>query len=155
MPQIAKGGKCVFGWSRVGDKGEILIPPEALQEYDLIRYENLILIPGSKRSGGFGLTSIEKFKKSPLGAVLEKNPQLAKFQVPEGKALVIDKKIYCWVKTDNSGAIIVPIVTLKKYGINAGNFLLVVRGSYLAIGFIVKGPIVEEAKNHPEIQRFE
>jgi bifunctional DNA-binding transcriptional regulator/antitoxin component of YhaV-PrlF toxin-antitoxin module len=155
MPQIVKGGKYIFGWSRVGDKGEIRIPPEALQEYDLERCENLILIPGSKRSGGFGLTSIEKFKKSPLGSVLEKNPQLATFQVPEGNALEIDKKTYCWVKQDNSGAIIVPLVTLKKYGISAGDFLLVVRGSHLAVGFIVKGPIVEEAKNHPEIQRFE
>jgi bifunctional DNA-binding transcriptional regulator/antitoxin component of YhaV-PrlF toxin-antitoxin module len=155
MPQIVKGGKYIFGWSRVGDKGKIRIPPEAFKEYDLIRYENLILFPGSKRSGGFGLTSIEKIQESPLGGVLEKNPQLAKFQIPEGTALEIDNKTYCWVKPDNSGVIIVPLVTLKKYGISAGDFLLVVRGSHLAVGFIVKGPIVEEAKNHPEIQRFE
>jgi len=155
MPQIVKGGKYIFGWSRVGDKGEIRIPPEAFQEYDLKNYENLILIPGSKRSGGFGLSSIEKFKKFPIGAVLEKNPQLATFQVPEGNALQIDQKTFCWVKQDNSGTIIVPLVTLKKYGISNGDFLLVVRGSHLAVGFIVKGPIVEIAKKHPEIQRFE
>lgn len=35
MPQLVKGGKHVFGWSRVGDTGRIIIPPEAMEEYHL------------------------------------------------------------------------------------------------------------------------
>jgi hypothetical protein len=33
MPQLVKGGKHTFGWSRVGKTGRIIIPPEALTEY--------------------------------------------------------------------------------------------------------------------------
>jgi hypothetical protein len=43
---------------------------------------------------------------------------------------------------------------LKLYGIEPGDDLLVIRGSGLALGFAVRGPIVEEARNHPELERF-
>ena len=35
MPQLAKGGKWVFGWVLVGPHGEVTIPPEAWDEYGL------------------------------------------------------------------------------------------------------------------------
>ncbi len=57
MPQIARGGKNVFGWSKVGIDGKIVIPPEAIEEYSLNEDDRTILIPGSKTSGGFGLSS--------------------------------------------------------------------------------------------------
>jgi hypothetical protein len=62
MPQLAKGGKYVFGWSKVGDQGEIVIPLEALEEYNLTTDKNVILMSGSKTSGGFGLTMAESLK---------------------------------------------------------------------------------------------
>jgi hypothetical protein len=101
MPQIVKGGKYIFGWSRVGDNGEIRIPPEAFQEYDLKKYENLILIPGSKRSGGFGLTSIEKLKKSPLGSVLEKDRLLKKQKITR-KSNGLSKIAYFLIRDDST-----------------------------------------------------
>ena len=30
MPQLVKGGKHVFGWSKVGNNGVIKIPPEVI-----------------------------------------------------------------------------------------------------------------------------
>ena len=66
MPQLVKGGKYVFGWSRVSSEGKVMIPPEAFSEYHFMAYNTGILIPGSKTSEGFGLTTLESLRNSPL-----------------------------------------------------------------------------------------
>lgn len=153
MPQLVKGGKYVFGWSTVEDNGKIVIPPEAFSEYRLTSYRTGILMPGSKTSGGFGLTTLESLRNSPLSGILERCPELATFQVSEGQTVECHGKIYCWV-TLHGNSFSVPIETLKHYGVCPRNALLVVRGSGRALGFIVRGPIVEEARKYPEIERF-
>ena len=154
MPQLVKGGKHVFGWSRVGETGRIVIPPEALREYSMKEAEKLILVPGSRTSGGFGLGALESVKKSPMGAVFEVNPGLGEFQMPEGEIIEYKGKPYCWVEL-HRGGITVPLKKLERYGIGPGDRLLVIRGSGLAIGFTVRGPIVEEARKHNELETFE
>jgi bifunctional DNA-binding transcriptional regulator/antitoxin component of YhaV-PrlF toxin-antitoxin module len=154
MVQLVKGGKHTFGWSLVGDTGRITIPPGALEEYRLRESEKLILVPGSRTSGGFGLGSQESVRRSPLGVVLEVHPALGEFRVPEGETVEYEGKPYCWVEL-RGGGIAVPPGTLGRYGIGVGDELLVIRGSGLAIGFAVRGPIVEEAKRHPELDVFE
>ncbi|MDP8205050.1 MAG: hypothetical protein P9L92_00160 [Candidatus Electryonea clarkiae] len=153
MPQLVKGGKHIFGWSHVGVTGRIIIPPEALEEYRLKESEKLILLPGSKTSGGFGLGTLESVRKSPLGVVTEVHPELGELQVPEGEVIVYRGKPYCWVELQNGG-VIIPPETLEKYGIRINDMLLVIRGSGLAVGFAVKGPIIEEARRHPELKIF-
>lgn len=154
MPQLVKGGKHVFGWSRVGDTGRINIAPEALREYGLKDSVKLILVPGSRTSGGFGLGTRESVKGSPLGVVADVHPELGEFRLPEGQAITYQGKPYCWVELRNGG-INVPPQTLEMYGINIGDKLLSIRGSGLAIGFAVRGPIVEEARKHRELEIFE
>lgn len=154
MPQLVKGGKYTFGWSCVGDTGQIVIPPEALEQYHLKEFEKLILVPGSKTSGGFGLGSEESVKSSPLGIVADVHPELGEFQVPEGEVIEYEGKPYCWVELRNGG-VTVPPGTLEKYGIRIGDKLLVIRGSSLAIAFAVRGPIVEEAKKYGVLEVFE
>jgi len=154
MPQLVKGGKHTFGWSSVGDTGRIIIPPEALEEYRLKESEKLILMPGSQTSGGFGLAPRESVRRSSLGVVVDVHPGLGEFQVPEGEVIEYKGKPYCWVKL-RDGGVTVPPETLEKYGIRIGDKLLVIRGSGLAIGFAVRGPIVEEAKKHRELEVFE
>ncbi|MBN1274084.1 MAG: hypothetical protein JXB26_17610 [Candidatus Aminicenantes bacterium] len=153
MPQLVKGGKHTFGWSLVGDGGRIAIPPEALKEYRLTESEKLILVPGSKTSGGFGLGTLKSFEHSPLSGILGKNPDSRKFRTPEGEIYENDGKPFSWVKL-RGGTVIVPPETLKKFGIKTGDKLLVIRGSGLAVGFAVKGPIVEEAQRRPELEVF-
>ena len=152
VPQLVKGGKHAYAWSKVSNKGKITVPNEALTEYNLLTWDKVILIPGSKRSGGFGVTSAELLEKSALHGILAENPQLAKFQINEGETVEIKGKRYCWVKMNQDGSITVPASTLKEYGINLGDKLLSVRGSCLALGFIVKGPIIDEAKKHSNIK---
>jgi bifunctional DNA-binding transcriptional regulator/antitoxin component of YhaV-PrlF toxin-antitoxin module len=154
MPQLVKGGKYTFGWSRVGETGRIIIPPEALEEYHLKEFEKLILVPGSRTSGGFGLGAQEAVRKSPLGIVVDSHPGFEKCRLPEGKIVEYKGRPYCWVELKNGG-IAVPPGTLEKYGIRIGDLLLVIRGSSLAIGFAVRGPIVDRARKYPELEIFE
>ncbi len=154
MPQIVKGGKYVFGWSEVDPNGKIVIPQEALEEYNLLKNEKVILIPGSKKSGGFGLSTIESLRNSRLGFILDEKPQFAEFQVAEGEIVEIRGKPYCWVTLLDRNHIIVPNKALERYDIYPGSSLLSVRGSHLAIGFLVRGRIIEEAKNHSELEWF-
>ena len=54
MPQLARGGKYVYGWCKVSDGGRIAIPAEAMDDYGLKEHDKVILMSGSRRSGGFG-----------------------------------------------------------------------------------------------------
>lgn len=151
MPQLVKRGKYVFGWSRVGGAGRIVIPPEALHEYDLREREKLIVLPGSRTSGGFALGRWERVQGSPLAAAF---CLLELAQAPAGAVLEGARRPHCWVELCN-GSVTIPPRTLEKYGIGIGDKLLVVRGSGLAVGLLVRGPIVEEATRHAELQVFE
>lgn len=153
MPQLVKGGKYVFGWSKVGTDGRIVIPYEAVEEYNLADCTRVILIPGSKRSGGFGLTTAEKLQGTPFTSIADTFAQ-ADLHIPGGEVVDINGTPCCWVELRHE-RITVPVETLKTYGVNPGDMLLSARGSHVALGFLVKGPIIEEAKTHNEIEVFE
>jgi bifunctional DNA-binding transcriptional regulator/antitoxin component of YhaV-PrlF toxin-antitoxin module len=154
MPQLVKGGKVAFGWSRVGDLGRVVIPPEAVEEYRLKESEKLIVLPGSRTSGGFGLAPPESLSRSPLRAVLDDRSGLGIFQKPAGEIIQHKGKPYCWVEL-RDGGVSIPPPALAEYGVRMGNRLLVIRGSGLAVGFAVRGPIVAEAEKHRELKVFE
>jgi bifunctional DNA-binding transcriptional regulator/antitoxin component of YhaV-PrlF toxin-antitoxin module len=153
MPQLVKGGKHTFGWSLVGNTGRIVIPSDALEEYRFKESDKLIMIPGSRTSGGFSLGLKESLLTSPLGAVLNHCPELEHFQTPEGEIIIYNDKPFSWVQLNN-GSFYVPLNTLKEYGIKTDDKLLLIRGSGMALGFAVRGPIVEEANMHPELEKF-
>jgi hypothetical protein len=127
MPQLAKGGKWVFGWCVVGAACDIQIPPKAYAEYGFQPEESVIITRGSRRSGGFGIGRPQKLGTSPL---------LSRFvgQVTIGA----------------EGQVALPPET----GVRPGERLLAVRGSGLALGFLQHGPIYEEALIHPEIEIY-
>jgi hypothetical protein len=127
MPQLAKGGKWVFGWTIVSPTGEISIPPEAYIEYGFQPGETVVFLPGSRRSRGFGIGKQEKLAGSVLQTRLV------------GQAMI-----------DPNGKVAIPVAI----GVQPGERLLVVRGSGLALGFLQCGPIYEEAQKHREIETF-
>ncbi len=155
MPQIAKGGKYLFGWSRVGNQGKINIPPEAFNEYNLKLDKYAILFSGSKTSGGFGLSSVRILKNSIMKELIDKYTSLANYKIPEGEVIEFKNKKYCWVAIQKDRSINLSEKTLNAFGIKKNDNLLSGRGSHLAIGFIAKGPIFKEAKKYPEIEFFE
>lgn len=127
MPQLAKGGKWVFGWVIVGTGGEVLIPPDAFVEYGFRPGERVFITRGSQRSGGFGIGREEKLVNSPLQS-----------------RFIGDSTV------DVSGWVTLP----PEIGVQSGERLLVVRGSGLALSFLQRGPIYEQALGHLEIEIF-
>jgi len=153
MPQLVKGGKHAFAWSVVNKEGRILIPLDAFKEYQFTDGDKAIVMSGSKTSGGFGLTTAQLLMGSPISGVLDNCPALAQYRISEGEAVTFNTRVYTWV-TVSSQSIKLPFNTLQKYSIRIGDRLLSVRGSNLALGFIVRGPIVKEARKHPELKIF-
>ncbi|MBD3285616.1 hypothetical protein GF359_04095, partial [candidate division WOR-3 bacterium] len=139
MPQLVKGGKYVFGWSQVTEEGRIMIPPEAFAEYKLEGCGKVILMSGSRRSGGFGLTTVDRIKDTPIGQVLDELPELASCSIPEGEPLSKKSRTYCWIRLTSEGRFTVPPDTLRIYGIEPGQKVLVARGSGLVLGFPARG----------------
>lgn len=127
MPQLAKGGKWVFGWAIVNDEKTILIPPTAYTEYKFETNEPVVFLKGSRRSGGFGLGKKNKITGSIIHSriveegIIQENMQ---FTLPHFLAAVVGEKF------------------------------LVVRGSNYALSFLQKGPIVEEALQHLDVEEF-
>jgi len=127
MPQLAKGGKWVFGWVVVAPGGEMCLPPEADAEYGFQPGEIVFFMKGSQRSGGFGLG-----KSTVLSA-----------------APILPRKLAQGIVTAARTVNLPPEVVIQP-----GERLLVVRGSGLALGFLQRGPIYEEALKHPELEIF-
>jgi hypothetical protein len=150
MPYIEKKGKgeYAYGWSKVGETGRIVIPPEAVKEYELKNHEKVILMGRHKLSGG-----IELLLMGRLMLLLDVSDRLAGLPASEGKIQDIKGKPFCWARI-RDGGITVPEETLAQYLVHPGNLILAVRGSLASILFLVKGPIVKEAKKH-ELPIFE
>ena len=126
MPQLVKGGKWVFGWVIVRPRRELTIPPEAWDEYRFQAGDEVTFIPGSRRSGGFGLSHARLLAGAPAPLQMR---ALARGRLDEG------------------GQVVIP----DEAGTQPGDRLLVVRGSGRALGFVARGPIYEEALKHPEL----
>lgn len=154
MPQLVKGGKYVFGWSVVSETGDILIPEEAWQEYQYQPGEKVIILPGSRTSGGFSIVKKSLLAKAGLSDIMTRNPDLAGFQIGEGQTINSNGRILCWTALRDNGRLAILLPTLEAYGIRPGNYLLVARGSYVGVAMLCRGPIVKEAEKHPEIEVF-
>ena len=129
MPQLVKGGKWVFGWVLVGSQGELAIPPEAWDEYGFQAGGEVAFLPGSWRSGGFGL-STPRLLEEMTG--LLRTRVLARGRIAE------------------NGQLLVP----PALGIRPGARLLAIRGSGRALGFAAQGPIYDEALKHPALEVY-
>ncbi|MBN1453981.1 MAG: hypothetical protein JW963_23400 [Anaerolineales bacterium] len=129
MPQLVKGGKWVFGWTIVSSAGEVRIPPEAYAEYGFQSGEQVVFLPGSRRSGGCSVARREMLAGSQISR--------AQRMLGEG-----------WVGENER------VAFPSMAGFQTGERLLVVRGSGLALGFVQRGPIYEEALRHAEIEVF-
>jgi bifunctional DNA-binding transcriptional regulator/antitoxin component of YhaV-PrlF toxin-antitoxin module len=153
MPQLVKGGKFVYGLSRIGPEGAIAIPPLAMEEYGYREGDKVILMSGSRTSGGFGLTQKRLLEKSELKTLAEL-PGLTSFSLPEAETIESQGRRFGWTLIRAGGLIKLPLKTLADYGLKPGDRLAVGRGSYLAIAFIARGPILEAALKYPGLDVF-
>jgi hypothetical protein len=121
MPQLAKGGKWVFGWVIVDADRRIRVPQDAWTEYGFQAGQEALLVKGSTTSGGFGLTT-----EDHIGDTL-RSREFARTSFEHGRVVSIP----------------------PAAGIEPWQRLLAVRGSGRALGFIAHGPIFELALKHP------
>ena len=122
MPQLVKGGKWVYGWVLVGPAREIVIPPEAWQEFNFRAGDEAIFLAGSRTSGGFAITLASRLAK-----MQDRTGGGSLHELARGRF--------------DSGWLTAPPQT----GARPGDRLLAVRGSSLGLGFVGRGPIYEEA----------
>jgi hypothetical protein len=134
MPRLAKGGKWVYGWVVVGARRKMPIPPEARQEYGFQAGNQVLFLPGSRGSGGFGISTPERIADAGR-------------QRPSIGQLGMGTRVLGQARLDGDGSVTLPT------GIEAkpGDHLLAVRGSRLALGFVARCIIYEEATKHPEL----
>jgi hypothetical protein len=132
MPRLVKGAKWTFGWVVAGPEREIVIPPEAWAEYGFQAGDEAIFTPGSRKSGGFGI--------STPALMAEASGKMGGADLHElGRSRFSD------------GRVSVP----PEVGVEPGDRLLTVRGSGYGLGFVARGPIYEEALKHAELEVFE
>jgi bifunctional DNA-binding transcriptional regulator/antitoxin component of YhaV-PrlF toxin-antitoxin module len=154
MPRLVKGGKWVFGWSEVSGGGKIIIPTETLDEYEIHSNDEMVLMSGSKTSGGFIAIKLSRLEKSNLSVIVDRFPELKMSRIPGDGILHDGNRALYRTSVEKGGSITLTAATLAEYGVKRGDRLLVVRGSGLGPGFIVRGPIVELAREHPELEVF-
>jgi hypothetical protein len=157
MPQLVKGGKYIFGWSVIHEDCSLRIPDEAFVEYGYQNQRKLIILPGSKSSGGFTVSSTQKLSGERFKSILNAlgyNMINNSFKVPDKTLIQLNQKYYCWIRLYPDQCIKLSGLLLKHFGLHPGDRLLVGRGSHVGPAFIKSGVIVEEAKRHPEIELF-
>ena len=77
--------------------GSIKIPPEALKEYGFTLCGKLVLIPESRRSRCFSVSSLEKLKDSVFSFLNEDSLSSNR----EGEAVFLRGKPFCGVKLNS------------------------------------------------------
>jgi len=150
MPQLAKGGKFVFGWSRLGADGSVTLPLEARREYRLRAGESLVLISGSRTSGGCGVSSRRLLRTSVLAGILKKIDT----GDARGPVQISPQRLAVTARLDARGRFRLTAPARRTFGLRAGARLLVIRSSDIAIGLAACGPLVAFARQFPELPVF-
>lgn len=151
--QLSKGGKHIYGWVQVGPDGRIPIPQDVVKDYDLLE-NRLLLISGSRASGGFSVSS-----QSRLEGLVARKPER---QISDVAVLDNDRelpsawkgRVLAWVGRDDDGAFHLPTRVMTSLGMGEGHRLLCIRGSNLTCMFAQKGPLVKKALARPGIPTF-
>jgi hypothetical protein len=158
MPQLVKGGKYVFGWTKLNPDLRIRIPDETYHEYHLNRSEKLIIISGSKTSGGFGVVAPDSLIKSKMGSGITYLAGYIKesdsFSTEKLEILRSGKRFITWTCLDKEKYFTLSDKLADLLNIRINDKLLVARGSGVGPAFIARGRIYDEALKHKNIPEF-
>lgn len=147
MPQVTKGGKYIFGWSRIKNDLSIQFPQTAIDEYNITLEGKVFLISGSKKTGGFVVTRKGLLYDSKIGGVLREMPQLCNYNTKEGDFIKYKGRLYCWHGITGDGQLTLSEGVMKTLGLGIGNKLLSIRSSNIAFCMGLKGELIERAEN--------
>ncbi len=157
MPQLVKGGKYIFGWTKINNNLEVRVPDETYDEYKLSETGKVILMSASKTSGGFNIFKPESLVKSQLGQLTnhlgyssDTNTFSARYQA----IIYRNTRLICWTTLDENNYVHLSDDICSELLLKTGDKLLVARGSGLGPSFLIKGPIYDEALRHKNIPEF-
>lgn len=148
MPQVGKGEKFVFGGSLVNIDYSVKLPDAAGSQYKISSEGKVILMSDSRTTGGFGISRRELLSKSKLNVILEENPKLNNYELREGEFAKYKGRLYCWLSITHDGVLRLSEEILKTFSVKKGDRLLAIRGSNIALGMGVKGPLIEQANKY-------
>ncbi len=148
MPQMNKGGKFIFGQSEIHSGYKIILPPQAVSEYDISCEGRVYLFTGSKSAGGFCVTRRELLLRSKIGNILEDNPNLSQYSMPPLEFVKYKGRSYFWAEITADGIITLNEKAAEFLGIEIGMKLLSIRSSDIAFTMGAKGPLIEKAINY-------
>lgn len=159
MPQLIKGGKYVYGWTFIQNDGHIRIPDEAYDDYHFKENGKIILISGSRSSGGFSVNPIEAIEASKMGPKIFDSIGFIKesrsFTSRRGSVFRSGTRSICWTACDASRSFLLSEEFIDLLELKTGCKLLVGRGSGVGPVFIVRGSIYNEALKHKSLAEYE
>lgn len=159
MPQLVKGGKYVYGWTSIQNDGHIRIPDEAYDDYHFKENGKIILISGSRISGGFSTNPIEAIEASEMGPKIFDSIGFIKesrlFTSRRGSVFRSGTRSICWTACDENRSFSLPEEFMDLLDLKIGSKLLVGRGSGVGPFFIERGPIYNEALKHKSLAEYE
>jgi hypothetical protein len=122
VPRLVKGAKWAYGLVVVGLERELVIPADAWREFQFRAGGEALFVPGSRRSGGFAISTPALMAQ--VSARLEGGalPVLARGRFQDGR-----------------------IVLPPAVDAAPGDTLLAVRGSRYGLGWVARGPVYQEA----------
>lgn len=147
MPQMTKGGKYIFGWSEIGENGELIFPITAVEEYKLKKEDYIYIVSGSKQTGGFCVLTEPLLSNSKLKNILEENPNLADRSLREGELILYKGRKYAWL-TLKDNSIHLSDQLMKDLEIKVGDRLLSIRSSNIAFTMGVRGSLIYKANKY-------
>lgn len=146
MPQMTKGGKYIFGWSKIGQNGELTFPTMAVKEYKLKEENHIYIVSGSKQTGGFSVMTEPLLSHSTLKNILEENPSLAERSLQEGELILYKGRMYGWLSLNGTN-VNLPQSLMDSLGVNIGDKLLAIRSSNIAFTMGFRGSLIDKANN--------
>ena len=155
MPQMNKGGKFIFGKSRIRDDLSVRLPPQACEEYKIAAEQKVYLFTGSKVTGGFCVTRRGLLAPSKLGHILRDLPALQSYSVRESEFSPYKGRRYCWTAITDDGTIRLSHEMMASLHLEPGMALLSIRSSNIAFTMGAKGPLMQKSDlYHGEIPIF-
>ena len=147
MPKMTKGGKYIFGWSRIRVNGELIFPRMAVDEYNLQEETYIYIVSGSKQTGGFCVMTDPLLSHSKLKNILKENSSLADRSLSEGELIAYKGRKYGWLSLKEN-TVYLSNDLMKMLEIKVGDKLLAIRSSDIAFTMGVKGRLIEKANGY-------
>lgn len=147
MPQMTKGGKYIFGWSKIKEDGELSFPTMAIKEYKLEKEKYVYIVSGSKQTGGFCVMPEKLLSDSKLNSILVRNKCLADRSLQEGELISYKGRMYGWLSLNGTN-VNLPQSLMDFLGVNIGDKLLAIRSSNIAFTMGLRGSLIDKANKY-------